>query len=407
MSDRPDPELSKLGDDFLDDSAIERIASNVAETGPRVFSRARTVLRVQRVGGVAAVVLFVGVLVRAAMTSRGEPAASIQEPVASLSRDRACEHWSAPIATPAQNLLDLSGRALVQLSDGAVFRAKRLEPCSIAFEVDSGRILVHAKDLGGGELLVSTPTGSVRVVGTIFSVEHSASKLVVEVGDGTVEVSVGEERAALHRGERAIARKSVLVRDLLADRGEALRRAIDALDRPGPPPSSSAPLAEPRNAGPRIGNAEPGAKLVRKSHSPKSIDPSAEARGHSVAELSADELVSRAAKRRQAGDLDGARSSYRSAGSMSGPTAEAAWIALARLELSALRFDEALVALDERERRFPSGDFAVEAAWIGIQVDTAAHHEDRARQRAIELQRRWPASVQSDAAKRWIQEHSK
>lgn len=117
-----------------------------------------------------------------------------------------------------------------------------------------------------------------------------------------------------------------------------------------------------------------------------------------------DVLVRRAEAARASGDLATARRLYREAGAASGPTAEAAWLALARLELRSGAAAQARVALDERRRRFGDGRFGAETAWIGVRAARAAGDHARARREAQELIRQFPRSAQAGAARELLGE---
>ncbi|MCC7380566.1 MAG: FecR domain-containing protein [Deltaproteobacteria bacterium] len=113
-------------------------------------------------------------------------------------------------------------------------------------------------------------------------------------------------------------------------------------------------------------------------------------------------LVKRGEALRRAGDLDGARVAFRNAGGQSGPTAEAAWIALARLELDDGEPEDARRALTERQRRFATGVLGVESAWLAVLVEEQVGDLDAARAAARSLTQRWPNTPQADAARRWL-----
>jgi hypothetical protein len=115
----------------------------------------------------------------------------------------------------------------------------------------------------------------------------------------------------------------------------------------------------------------------------------------------------RAAELRRKNDLDGARDLYQRAGKLSGATAEAAWISLARLELSAGRARAAIVALEQHAQRFSRGALEPEAAWLKVSALDAAGEGAAARAQAQQVAARWPGSEQAKAAARWLEDQKR
>jgi hypothetical protein len=114
------------------------------------------------------------------------------------------------------------------------------------------------------------------------------------------------------------------------------------------------------------------------------------------------ELLARAEKLRRAGKYDEARSLYRMVGTGRGATAEAAWLALARMELGIGNAAGAERAATERRTRFGGGSLGPEARWIDVRTHRLAGDELAARSAARDLITRWPRSPQADAARRWL-----
>jgi TolA-binding protein len=115
-------------------------------------------------------------------------------------------------------------------------------------------------------------------------------------------------------------------------------------------------------------------------------------------------LAASADKLWNGGDRKEARARYREAGEGAGPTAEAAWLALARRELSVGDADAARKALASYAARFPSGELAAEAAGIEFRTALLKGDQVRADQIARKLVQRYPTTPQGEAAARWRRE---
>jgi hypothetical protein len=105
------------------------------------------------------------------------------------------------------------------------------------------------------------------------------------------------------------------------------------------------------------------------------------------------------------GARDNARARYREAGAATGPTAEAAWLALARRELSIGRAAAARTALASYAARFPKGELAGEAAGIEFRAALLDKDDVLATRLARRLVERYPGIPQAEAAARWLQQH--
>lgn len=463
----------------LDDAARARIKAAIRRDGPRVVARARTVRRVQRaaVGVAPVVVLALGL----AWWSRG-PA-------------RACEGFGPETAAFTRQgddsaVLELA-RARILASPGAEVQVESLESCRLVVHLARGRVHVHARALGGGELTVTAPGGAARVVGTVFAVEQRDDRFSVEVAEGVVEVTAKQRPAKrLTRGQQlrgdelrplslaevapvqavvdaprwpselftvaqadpAVAEPDPTPKALAeptgpgatepgmvegmsdraaapeiergrgrrttsrAERRAAQRSRADRASRGGPDGEDEPPSKEDRPA--EVGPGEPRstpplpestppipkvAPALAPGPSPSASPAPALQRPGSVE--SPEELVERGDACRRAGDLDCARGAYKKAGGLAGPTAEAAWLALARMELSLGRGEAARSALEARRLRFGQGQLDVEAAWLMVRAHAEAGDDDRAQLEAKRLTERWPGTPQAAAAERWLKEH--
>jgi hypothetical protein len=114
------------------------------------------------------------------------------------------------------------------------------------------------------------------------------------------------------------------------------------------------------------------------------------------------DLLARAEEARRSGDYAGARSLYRQASEGQGATAEAACVALARMELSLGHAAQAVEATKQRRARFGGGTLAPEALWIDVRAYRQMGDPARAKSLAEELVRSFPSSPQAHAAEQWL-----
>jgi ferric-dicitrate binding protein FerR (iron transport regulator) len=163
---------------------------------------------------------------------------------------------------------------------------------------------------------------------------------------------------------------------------------------PALPARASTPVVAPVAAAP-LGARSP--KETSRESSPQPTAAAAPAPGPSAAAL-----VARADAQWQAGELEQARASYHAAGVLRGPTAEAAWLALARNELAAGRVMAARSALASHARNFPDGALAGEAAGIALRVALQARDLGSAERIARQLLEDHPGTPQAAAAERWL-----
>jgi Tfp pilus assembly protein PilF len=105
---------------------------------------------------------------------------------------------------------------------------------------------------------------------------------------------------------------------------------------------------------------------------------------------------------RRAGDYAQARELYRRAGEGTGVTAEAALVALARMELSLGHAAAARDATKRRQERFGRGTLSPEALWIDVRSYRQSGDLSKARELANQLVEGWPSSPQARAAAQWL-----
>jgi tetratricopeptide (TPR) repeat protein len=263
----------------------------------------------------------------------------------------------------------------------------------------------------------------VTVKGTIFSVTQNPDALVVEVAEGTVAVNGRSGEHLVQHGERLhLSAVGIAQGSLDGARENALRAAVGVPSVVGfealpegearAPESPGVVAAQPRPAIASRGRVAHASVAPEKDVAAPEAPPVAEVSPEPAitlpekttarAETAADWLT-QAEQARKAGKFAEARTLYRRvAEQSSGTTAEAAWVALARMELSLGHPAAARDATKRRQERFGHGTLEPEALWIDVRTYRQSGDVPRARALAEELVRRWPKSPQARAAEQWL-----
>jgi hypothetical protein len=331
-------------------------------------------------------------------STRAEPASTpAPAPAApAAASTRACEQRDAPEAqwsfAAGRTRVELGQVGAIAVDDGAQMWIDASERCRVRLRLLAGRVRVHAADLGGGELRVVTPSGDVVVHGTTFGVAHDAAGLTVDVDEGRVSVHPrsAAARHMVEAGQRLHAGISLEPRIEPLPDGEraAIRSALAEAD------GDTAPALRDGASMPQAS----AARLVRATHD----DGSARTPPRVPSPPSAAELVSEADALWLRGERDAARDRYRQAGSLDGPTAEAAWLTLARRELSAKAPAAARAALGQYRARFEHGKLTAEADGIAFRAALEQGDVGEARRVAERLVASAPHTPQAEAAQRWL-----
>jgi len=386
-------EGSALGAD-----AQARIAARIAQRGPGLVRRARRTRRaLQLSAGLCALAMAWGAsrwlapVPSVARRVEPRPAPALQA-AARTATARACELRAGTEPAPAAGVqgdaqrIELGAAGALLAEAGSALWIDAGDACRVRVRLQAGAVIVHAVDLGGGELRVATDRGDVVVQGTLFRVARTPAELIVEVAEGDVSV-VQHGRAlvpAIAAGQRA----------RLVDGQAPVLEALSAPERA----ALIARLAPPSAAG------EQPVPLAHDAASQELPAGAAAARasGGDASPRSASRLVQEADVLWREGRLELARARYREAGSLQGPTAEAAWLALARRELSAGRAAAAQHALQAYAARFPRGALVAEATGIAFRAALERGDVASAREQAERLVRRYPKTAQAEAAARWL-----
>lgn len=370
-------ELGERDAPGLSSVARARVLEHVAARGPAAVRAARRA-RLASLGALgalaaaAATALVVGAGGESEVRGDAPAVATAPEvPERPPAPRRPCEDRDDPSAVAvgftargARSVLDLGAVARAEAPETADLYLEEATRCRTVVQLRSGRVVVHAKDLGGGLLLVRSGAATVEVRGTVFGVARSGSTLAVDVAEGRVVVTREDRRPLEVEGGSRLR---------LEERDDSYETVpLDGAEE-------SALLSEA--AGDRIDAAAPAARAE-----------------------SAEALLRRADELRNAGDLAGARKLYRRAGRGTGASAEAAWIALARLELAEGNAGAARDATEQRSKRFAGGVLGAESLWVDVRTHRQAGNLAAARRAAEDLVARFPASPQAAAARRFLAE---
>jgi hypothetical protein len=458
--------LSRASQPALGSELQERVVSRLRTEGPRIVrrSRRRRMLLASSVAALPFAILAGWVGLQRAANSGTH---ALSEPLPSA-KPAQCAALPAPeprgVALPAgRQFWDLGARGRIALEAGSVAQLVSSDPCKLELRLAQGRLSVHAQNLFGGELRVRAGATDVVVHGTRFAVERAADGVTVDVDEGAVAVErAGRASGALLRGGQRLrwldAQAPVLL--ALADvQRLQLRAALAAepvaqvqgprvIEQPrresphssvappearspqavGQPRRSSAPpptaaparsaqaieepstrelaahpeaVSVPQDPAPVAQVAQPSAARTPSPVRHEQVSQPSAARAPSAAEL-----VARADTLWLSGARDAARDRYRQAGVASrDPTAEAAWLALARRELSIGRAAAAREALAGYAAHFPEGELRDEAAGIAFRVALAADDVVSAERLARGLVAHHSGTPPARAAARWLSEH--
>ena len=413
-------DLAEADQGGLDDAARERIFAMLRTDGPALVQsgKRRRLLATASAVTLAAAAAVAILVVRHRMDDApraGVAAQSGEAALACASRPVASSASAGFVAAANGARLDLGAVAVASSSPAAAVHLEEATPCRTVIALDSGTVAVHAKDLGGGELRVRTTRGDVVVHGTIFAVTKDESSLEVEVVVGNVTVSDKDDSHSVTTGQRLLLSAVGAAQGSLAKERERVLRAalgvpevigLDALPSQSakgtaavlPPPAVPAPTVSLRGT----------SSVARVDDSAKASPPvpTVELETNDApppTAVPARDPLALAEQARRAGDYAKARELYRAAADGAGVTAEAAWVALARMELSLGHAAQARQATKRRQERFGRGTLGPEALWIDVRSYRQTGDVAKARELANQLVEGWPSSPQARAAQQWLQ----
>ena len=202
-------ELASLEKEPLPRGARDRIVFNVTARGPALVRGARRE-RAALVGGgvVLAAAAAATLFVRFAGSTDGqigvvtEGRGAAASPVAPI-----CESRQAPAGSfvdqQQRRLLDLGELGVATAKPGSDVVVKESSACRTVIALGAGRLSVHARDLGGGELIVQTRSAEITAQGTLFGVTQDEHGVTVEVAEGRVLVrQLNQNRRFVDAGAR-------------------------------------------------------------------------------------------------------------------------------------------------------------------------------------------------------------
>lgn len=378
----------------------ECVAAFVRMNGPTLVRRARIRRVVVRTAIPAGVIAIAAAVSLAIFSSTGEPAREAERspqaplpieapapvapenvaPIPELAVQdeppvaRECESRTPAEASRTDSHVELGFAAFSRERRSRV-EVAALEPCRTELRLTRGSVLVHARDLGGGELAVRTDLGDVVVTGTIFRVTRERRRLVVEVAEGSVAVRRdGEVIGRVSASERLVLEGGEVEHvELAPDRVERLRETTHAWAPEQTTQSNDHPAIDSR-----VAQREP-------------------------AEVTARDLPAEADAAWRARDYALARTLWRELARGSSATSESALIRIARMELQQVGDPRAaLAALRQRRARFGSG--ALENEALGLERAALSRVGDRAGAERVarELVQRYPNTTQGRDAQTWL-----
>jgi len=370
----------------LSDAQRDAIVRTIVGRGPALIRRGRTERLVGRalLGGALAAA---AALVFMVQSRQAETKTSLPAPAAASS----CEVDAPPTPVMHEELDRASiqiGSRIQAVTTGAT-RASILEaaPCSTRLALNEGTLTLWARNLGGGTVWTDTPQGQVRTTGTLMRIVSLASSTSVSVveGDAVMHTLQGAESVGAGRAV-TVGRTGSIERFALS--GQDRKNVLATFD------DTSRALQEPAQ------DSAPKPKLAPR---PQRIQTSMPATKAEVQrEVPAAKLLAQAEGLWRKGDHGAARPLFRAAARDRGPIGEAAWVRLARLELSSGSGEQALIALKARKDRAEEGLLGAEALWLEAQALARAGRSDEAVRAGASLLRDYPSSPQASAARRLV-----
>ncbi len=376
-------------------SATERehVLQEVLARGPGLIRRARRVQVAQRTAVVGCVAAAAALLV---MNTSRDPAPSASTlamaPAPACAADLRDQPPIFRYDEGGRGHLALGERASVVTEPGSELSLVTSNSCATLLALRSGEATVHARDLGGGTLQVDTPYGVVMVHSTRFRVSILASSLVIRVAEGEVSVLRGVETLTV-KGDQSLEIDAAGTRKTSLLSAEERRPMQSALIlAPSPLGKEDTPDTELKpGLRPRRGQSATRLRLTKATQLPVPA---------------AGTLLAEAESLWRAGEVTKARGLFQVAARDPGPTGEAAWVRLSRLELSRRDAAGALRALQQRQQRKGHGVLEAEARWLEVQALRMSGQTERAEARATELIAAFGASPQALAARRYLEDES-
>lgn len=318
---------------------------------------------------------------------------------------------------PGIGWLAFPGGDILVATPGTDIVALESIPCRMVVRLTRGAVLVEARDLGGGALVMTTPHGEITAHDSLFSARVDDLRLRVAVVHGRVSVRrKGESPVLLAPREAAdtlgkhlklarapddeLARLRLTfspdVAGPVALRADASPVPAAAFDRAPPPLAAVPPSSLPQSPA-----ARPAPTALPPTQPPLPHATSADREAAATPEQAADLLLD-AEQALRRGRTDEARVLYRRVGRSRSATASSAWLRLCRIEIDTARLADARAALNEASQRPQLGALAPEAAWLTADLARREGQTETARKVATSIVRRWPHSAQAASARTFL-----
>jgi hypothetical protein len=227
----------------LDLHARERIVKSVVSSGPAVVRRAR-MERIARGAGAFTLAAAAGAVILLRFAGDGatgdagrHAAAPPPSPATLQSPPRSCETRaftpSAFARGPNASVLDMGKALFVTATPDSNVKLQDSNACQTVIQLDSGRVTLQARDLGGGEIRVRVRGSEIVTKDGLVAVGLVGADLAVEVADGSAMVSrPGSAARVVERGTKVTFSTDIVAESALGpERSSELRQAVSAASR--------------------------------------------------------------------------------------------------------------------------------------------------------------------------------
>jgi hypothetical protein len=309
---------------------------------------------------------------------------------------------------PGFGWLAWSGGDVLAAEAGTDLTPLASDTCHLLVTFTRGAAWIEARDMGGGDLRLTTKHGELHAEGPPPSSDPASAyatpiRFAVTLRDAGLRVAVASGRVTLRRsGALPVSlgpREGAQVVNGATEVGSASEAELGPLR-----------LAFLQHAVPRASHTPPSGPNLRAAPPATTTPPRAPTRPSLPSILPAEppleapppeqlpDLLLDAELAQQQGRREVARRLLGRVALGSGPVADTAALRLVRMDLDEGRLSEAASALSERQRRL-TGPLATEGAWLGVSLQKLLGNTLAARKQATELVRRWPTSPQATAAR--------
>jgi len=395
-SEQTSPHAARSGFEALDpaqmgglsDAQRDAIARAIVAQGPSLIrkgSAQRLLSKVAFGGALAAAAAFAFML----QSKQAEPDKKL--PAIAAAPSCAADAGMTPITSQedGRSRIQIGSRVRAVTAEATRFSIVEAAPCVTRLALNEGTLTLQARELGGGTLFVDTPHGQVRAEGAFLRIVTLASSTSIRVVEGAVVMRSLQGAESISAGRAVTVSPEGTQRFALS--GEDRKDLLSAFDAPARTIEEPAQDADPKPT-----------SATRPARTPRPRAAAAGDRPEVKPEVSTTALLAEADALWRKGNRDAARHAFRRAAEDKGPMGEAAWVRLARLELSTGSSERALSALSARKSRGGAGTLGAEALWLEAEAfDRAGRSADAARA-AERLIRDYPSAPQVPSARRLL-----